>query len=157
MGEQKEIDDSTWQVKLSAIKNRPDIKKSVELNVIIKRSWYDNHKREHHNYYLQKIEVYVPDSPEFYPLYLSVMPFQPFNWKKSGRKEQKLIFHNLFEGSTQPSNIDAKSLAFTHARIKLIGKETPISAKNAIEMVKNGKIYRTVNDEVEQDYSEIWL
>lgn len=136
MGEQKEIDDSSWQVKLSAIKHRKDIVKSLELNVIIRRSWFDSHKREHNAYFLQKIQVYIPDTPEFFPLYLSVMPFEPFYWKRSGRKEQKLIFHNLFEGATQSIDIDVKSLAFAHARIKLIGKETPISTKEAIKMVK---------------------
>ena len=157
MGEEKEINDSTWEVKLAQISDRPDIKKEVELLILISRTGYDSHTRPYKKYYLQKVKIYIPDTPEFFPLYLSVHEFQTFGMRKRGTKSQKLIFHNLFEGATQSTDIDAKNRSFTHARIKKLGKEQPIEAKEAIELVKSGKIYKVVENQIEQDFSEVWI
>lgn len=149
------IDDSLWEVKLKDL--NPNAKKSVELLVIIKRKWYDDHKREHYSYFLQKVQVYIPDTPEFYPLFLSVSPFQPFGWRKLGKKEQKLIFHNLLEGSTQSIGLDKQSLAFSHVRIRLVDSEKSVSVEEAQKLVRAGQIYKVVPETIEQNYSEEWV
>lgn len=156
MSENEEID-RFWETKLSQIKDREDIKKSIELLVIIARTGYDAHTRPFQRFYLQKIKVFIPDTPEFAPLYLSTIDFQPFYWKKIGKKEVRLMFHNLREGATQSIDLSEKSLAFSHARLKKIGKEKEISPKEASRMVREGLIHKVVPNDLIQKYSESWI
>jgi len=156
MGE-KEINDSGWATKLSQIKDRPDIKKSVELLVIISRTGYDSHTRPFKRYYLQRLRIFIPTIEEFAPFYLSLHEFQTFKMRGQGIKSQKLYLHRLDEGSTQPIGLDNQSLAFAHARLEKAGREKPIEAKKAVELVKSGRVYKVVPNQIEQSHEEIWL
>lgn len=153
----EEINDSNWQIPLKQALAEGNLHKKLKVTVLIRRVGYDSHMRSTGAFFLQEVELEIPDIEEFAPFYLRIQEPQ-----KLGRiyMEGLIFFVNLLEGSTQPLSFNiehAKNIY--HTRIKKIGEEKQVTVEQAKKLANEGKIFLTCDNDVPSgqfDVRRVW-
>lgn len=102
--------------------------------------------------FIQVLEARIPDIPEFKDWFLSVT--KPIIKKDGKTKEDKLVLpaHFLIQKLDETS---CQTVSFHDPIVKKVGKETRVSAKEAVRMLKEGMIGAILEEDIQGELNRM--